>query len=146
MSNKEQTQIYRERRDRLLGQLTHGIAVIATSPMRARNRDSYYPYRFDSYFYYLTGFDEPEAVLVVVAENSQGKSEQILFCREKNLEREIWDGFRYGPDAAREQFKFDSAYPISELDEVMPKLLANQSTVYTMIGHDLAGYANNGVD
>lgn len=138
MSNKEQTQIYRERRDRLLGQLTHGIAVIATSPMRARNRDSYYPYRFDSYFYYLTGFDEPEAVLVVVAENSQGKSEQILFCREKNLEREIWDGFRYGPDAAREQFKFDSAYPISELDEVMPKLLANQSTVYTMIGHDLA--------
>lgn len=137
MTNKEQIQVYRERRDRLLGQLTHGIAVIATSPVRPRNRDSSYPYRFDSYFYYLTGFAEPEAVMVIVAENQQGNAEQILFCREKNLEREIWDGFRYGPDAARAQFKFDSAYPISQLDEMMPKLLANQSTVYTMIGQDV---------
>lgn len=138
MSNKEQMQVYRERRNRLLDQLTHGIAVIATAPMRPRNRDSYYPYRFDSYFYYLTGFEEPEAVLVVVAENQQGNAEQILFCRDKNLEREIWDGFRYGPDAACERFKFDSTYPISRLDEMMPKLLANQSTVYTMIGQDPA--------
>ena len=138
MTNKEQIQVHRERRDRLLGQLTHGIAVIATSPVRPRNRDSSYLYRFDSYFYYLTGFAEPEAVMVILAENQQGNAEQILFCREKNLEREIWDGFRYGPDAACAQFKFDSAYPISQLDEMMPKLLANQSTVYTMIGQDVA--------
>lgn len=138
MTNKEQIQVHRERRDRLLGQFTHGIAVIATSPVRPRNRDSSYPYRFDSYFYYLTGFAEPEAVMVILAENQQGNAEQILFCREKNLEREIWDGFRYGPDAACAQFKFDSAYPISQLDEMMPKLLANQSTIYTMIGQDVA--------
>lgn len=138
MNHKEPIQIYRKRRARLLNQLNQGIAVIATSPMRPRNRDSFYPYRFDSYFYYLTGFAEPEAVLVVVPENQEGKPEQILFCREKNLEREIWDGFRYGPDGAQEQFGFDRAYPISKLDEIMPKLLANQSTVYTLIGHDLS--------
>ena len=96
----DQIKTFRERRLRLLSQMQKGVAIIATSPLRLRNRDAFYPYRFDSYFYYLTGFYEPEAVLVVICENSQGNAEQILFCREKNEEREIWDGFRYGPDAA----------------------------------------------
>lgn len=110
-----------------------GVAVIPTAPERARNRDSHYPFRHDSYFYYLTGFPEPEAVLVLVA---GAQPQSILFCREKNLEREIWDGYRYGPDGAREAFGFDAAYPIANLDEMMPKLLANQANLYFDLGAD----------
>lgn len=131
-----QIKTFIDRRLRLLAQMQKGIAIIATSPLRLRNRDAFYPYRFDSYFYYLTGFHEPEAVLVIIAENSQGNTEQILFCREKDKEREIWDGFRYGPDAAREAYGFDAAYPITQLDEKIPKLLENQPAVYAMLGQD----------
>ena len=87
-----------DRRAALSARMTEGIAIIPTSPERLRNRDSDYLYRYDSYFYYLTGFGEPEAVLVIVA-GSEPKS--ILFCRDKNVERELWEGFRFGPDAAR---------------------------------------------
>ena len=129
---------FSDRRSRLLAQMQHGVAIMATSPPRPRNRDAFYPYRFDSYFYYLTGFHEPEAVLVLICGNPQGKTEQILFCREKDKEREIWDGFRYGPDAARVAFGFDAAYPIAQLDERIPQLLENQPAVYTLLGQDPA--------
>ena len=76
---------------------------VPTAPERVRNRDSHFPYRFDSYFYYLTGFGEPEAVLVIVAGEP---SRERLFCRERNPEREIWDGFRHGPERARDAFRF----------------------------------------
>ncbi len=92
-----------------------GVAILPTAPEVMRNRDADYPYRHDSYFYYLSGFTEPEAVLVLVA--GAEKRPAILFCREKNLEREIWDGYRHGPEAAREQFGFDAAFPIDALDE-----------------------------
>lgn len=115
-----------------------GIAVIPTAPERLRNRDAHYPYRFDSYFYYLTGFREPEAVLIVIAASDNNPAKQILFCREKDIEREIWDGYRYGPDAAREAFGFDEAYSINRLDELLPGLLADQSTIYTALGQDTA--------
>jgi len=111
-----------QRRERLASLMKQGVAVVRTSPERTRNRDSGYPYRFDSYFYYLSAFPEPEAVLVLVA---GAKPKSMLFCREKNPEREIWDGFRYGPDQAREIFGFDEAHPIAKLDELMPQLLAN---------------------
>src|SRR5881398_2653134 len=88
--------VFAERRARLAQRMGRGIAIIPTAPERARNRDSHYPYRFDSYFYYLTGFIEPESVLVLIA-GSEPRG--ILFCRDKDKEREIWDGFRYGPDA-----------------------------------------------
>ncbi|MEP7073924.1 MAG: aminopeptidase P N-terminal domain-containing protein, partial [Nitrosospira sp.] len=91
---------------------------------------------FDSYFYYLTGFGEPEAVLVIAAGADAGASKHILFCRDKDLEREIWDGFRYGPEAAREAFGFDETYPILKLDEMLPKLMAGQPAVYCALGHD----------
>lgn len=115
-----------------------GIAVIPTAPERLRNRDAHYPYRFDSYFYYLTGFREPEAVLVIVAATGKAPAKHILFCREKDQEREIWDGFRYGPEAAKEIFGFDEAYPVAKLDELLPKLLADQTAVYTALGLDPA--------
>jgi Xaa-Pro aminopeptidase len=110
-----------------------GVAVLPTAPERVRNRDAHYPYRFDSYFYYLTGFREPEAVLVVIA-GTEPKS--ILFCREKDPDKEIWDGFRYGPEAARTQFGFDEARAIGELDTDMPALLADQRAVYCHLGAD----------
>lgn len=124
---------YSERRRRLAEQMQAGVAVIPTAPERVRNRDSHYPYRFDSYFHYLTGFGEPEAVLVLVA---GPVPQSILFCREKNPEREVWDGFRHGPDAARETFGFDQAHPIDQLDEMMPKLLADQPSLYFHLGAD----------
>src|SRR3954468_9854085 len=88
-----------------------GIAIIPTAPERLRNRDSDYLYRFDSYFYYLSGFPEPEALLVLIAGD---EPRTVLFCRDKNAERELWEGFRFGPEAAREQFGFDEAYSFSE--------------------------------
>jgi len=129
------TKPFRKRRTRLARDLGEGIVAIATAPERTRNADSHYDYRWDSGFYYLTGFREPEAVLVVVLGE---KPRSILFCREKNVEREIWDGFRYGPDLAREAFGFDEAHPISDLDGRMAELLANQEILHTSVGSDPA--------
>lgn len=110
-----------------------GVAIIPTAPERFRNRDTTYAYRFDSYFYYLTAFREPEAVLVLVAGDAP---KSILFCRTKDMEREIWDGYRFGPDAAREAFGFDEARPIAELDEQLGTLLANQPAVFHSVGYE----------
>ncbi len=126
---------FKARRHKLIQTMCDGIAIIPTSPEVIRNRDSHFPYRFDSYFYYLSGFKEPEALLVLIA-GEENKS--ILFCRDKDIEREIWDGFRYGADAAKVAFGFDQAYSINQLDEVMPKLLANQSRLFYSIGADAA--------
>jgi Xaa-Pro aminopeptidase len=131
MKPADHLSLYAARRNRLAGLMGEGVAVIATAPERLRNRDSHYPYRFDSYFYYLTGFLEPEAALVLVA----GKSPRaLLFCRHRDAEREIWDGFRYGPEAARERFGFDEAHPIGELDQIAPKLLEDQPALYYPVG------------
>ncbi|MFC0254149.1 Xaa-Pro aminopeptidase [Massilia consociata] len=127
---------YLERRARLAAQMQPGaVAILATAPETLRNGDSDYPYRHDSYFYYLTGFTEPESVLVLVAAQGDTPVRSVLFCREKNLERETWDGFRYGPDAARTAFGVDEAYPIGELDAQMGKLLADAPALYYALGH-----------
>ena len=125
--------MYARRRAQLATLMEEGVAVIRTAPERARNRDSSYPFRFDSYFHYLTGFPEPEAVMVLCAGNT---AKSILFCREKDIEREIWDGFRYGPDKAREVFGFDETFPVARIDELLPQLLANQSAVFCDVGAD----------
>ncbi len=126
-------QVYAKRRAALLAQMQSGIAIVPTAPERVRNRDSEYLYRFDSYFYYLCGFQEPEAVLVLIA---GAAPQSVLFCREKNLERETWDGFRFGPEAAREAFGVDAAYPIGQLDEKLPTLMANQPALHYAPGMD----------
>ncbi|MCC2957985.1 aminopeptidase P N-terminal domain-containing protein [Massilia sp. IC2-477] len=128
-----------ERRARLAARMEPGaVAVLATAPETLRNGDSDYPYRHDSYFYYLSGFAEPESVLVLVAPLGEQPARSILFCREKNPEREIWDGYRYGPEAARLAFGFDEAYPIGELDAQMAKILANVPALYYALGHSAA--------
>ena len=130
------TNEFKNRRHKLMQAMGDGIAIIPTAPEAIRNRDNHYPYRFDSYFYYLTGFKEPESLLMLVAGNA-AKGEppkSILFCRNKDVEREIWDGFRFGADAARETFGFDEAYSINELDMVVLKLLANQPKLFFSLG------------
>ncbi|MEY4021854.1 MAG: X-Pro aminopeptidase, partial [Pseudomonadota bacterium] len=125
---------YAQRRARVLAKMREqggGVAIIPTAPEVMRNADADYPYRHDSYFYYLTGFTEPEATLVLIA----GATDQaILFCREKNEEREIWDGYRYGPAAAKEKFGFDAAYAIDTIDTELPKLMANVNALFYALG------------
>ena len=127
--------VHASRRARLTGMLGNAVAIVPTAPERIRNRDAHYPYRYDSYFYYLTGFREPEAVLVLAGGD---RPQSILFCREKNAEREIWDGFRFGPEAARAAFGFAAAYCIDELDARMPDLLADRPAVQVHLGGDAA--------
>ena len=120
------TAMYAKRRAQLAAQLGDGgVAIIPTAPERARNRDSDFPYRHDSYFYYLTGFTEPHAWLVLEA---SGRS--TLFCQPKDLEREIWDGYLLGPEAAVDALGVQAAYSVKELDAQLPKLLENQHTVW----------------
>jgi len=121
------------RRRRLLKTIGDGVAIIPTAPEVVRNRDAHYPYRFDSYFWYLSGFPEPEAVIVLVGGK---KPKSILFCRDKHEEREIWDGYRYGPKAAKSAFGFDAAYSIEQLDKKLPELLVDRDTLWHAVGHD----------
>jgi Xaa-Pro aminopeptidase len=124
---------YAERRHALQLRMREGVALIPTAPARLRNRDSDYLYRFDSYFYYLSGFPEPEAVLVLVA-GDQPKS--ILFCRKRDPARELWDGVRSGPEGAKAALGVDEAYAVETLDELMSKLLANQAVLHYAPGAD----------
>jgi Xaa-Pro aminopeptidase len=127
------TELYAGRRARLARDMQRGVAVLSTAPEQLRNRDAHYPFRFDSYFYYLSAFPEPQAVLVLLA---GATPRSILFCRDKDPEREVWDGFRYGPDGAREAFGFDEAHAISKLDEMMPTLLADQPAMFCDVGEN----------
>lgn len=126
-------QEHQARRNQLLSSMGSGIAIVPTAPEVARNRDSHYPYRFDSYFYYLTGFKEPEALLVLIAGDSP---KSILFCRDKDIDKEIWDGFRFGPEVAKTTFGFDETYSFSQLDALMPQFMSNQSQLFFSLGAD----------
>jgi Xaa-Pro aminopeptidase len=122
--------LYADRRARVAKQLgKDDIAIVPTAPERQRNRDSDFQFRHDSYFYYLTGFTEPNAWLVITGD---GKS--LLFCAPKDLEREIWDGYRLGPDAAPGMLGVDAAQSVNELDAQMPKLLENKGAVWFPFG------------
>ncbi len=124
------------RRRRDLMQLAEPDSVIIVPAGREllRNGDSAFAFRQDSDFLYLTGFNEPEAVLVLVPE--RGSGEQILFCRERDPERERWDGPRLGLDGARERLQMDDAFPIADLDEILPGLLEGRHHIYHSVGRD----------
>ncbi|HZH42970.1 MAG TPA: aminopeptidase P N-terminal domain-containing protein [Lysobacter sp.] len=110
------------------------ILVLPSAQQRIRSRDTHYPFRQDSDFWYLTGFPEPDAVLVLVPGRPHG--ETLLFCRERDPEREGWDGPRFGPEGAVETFGLDDAYPIADLDDILPGLLEGRSRVYYHFGRD----------
>jgi Xaa-Pro aminopeptidase len=125
--------LYAQRRARLAVQLgPDSVAIVPTAPERPRNRDSDFLFRFDSYFHYLSGFAEPNAWLLIT---SSGHT--TLFCQPKDLEREIWDGIRLGPEAAPAVLGVDAAFPVTELEQRLPRLLENQATVwYPFATHD----------
>ncbi len=124
--------VFEQRRLELLQHMKGGVAIIPTAPIRIRNRDVDYRYRPDSDFYYLTHFPEPEAVAVLVPGRPHG--EYILFCRERNPEKEIWDGPRAGLEGARSIYGAHDAFPIEDIDEILPGLLENREKVFYSIG------------
>lgn len=120
------SELYRARRKKLATLLgSNGVAIIPTADEQPRNRDSDFLFRHDSYFYYLTGFTEPNAVLVVFA-----NGDSTLFCQPKDLEREIWDGYRLGPDSAVPSLGITTAHSIRDIDTQMPIMLENASSLW----------------
>ena len=112
----------------------NSIAIVPAAPERQRSRDTDYHYRQDSDFLYLSGFEEPQAVLVLIPGREHG--EFVLFVRERNREREIWDGYRAGPEGACSEFEADDAFPIDDIDDILPGLLEGKQRVYYAMGKD----------
>ena len=111
----ESVEIFKKRRQKAIAKLGNKALIIAAHPELIRNDDVHFPYRQDSNLYYLSGFEEPESILMLLP----GKNPQeVLFVRRKNPERETWDGFRYGPADAQTQFKFDQVYQIDEFEDL----------------------------
>lgn len=125
--------LYKHRRSDVMQLMTDGVAIIPTAPERTRNRDVLYAYRPDSDFYYLTGFTEPEAVAVLIPGREQG--EFVMFCRQRDPERESWDGARAGLDGVCEQYGADDAFPIEDLGDILPAMLENRHKVFYNVGH-----------
>ncbi|MDJ0927548.1 MAG: aminopeptidase P N-terminal domain-containing protein [Gammaproteobacteria bacterium] len=109
-----------------------GVALLPAATPKIRNRDVQYYYRQDSDFFYLTGFTEPDALLVLAPGRAAG--EYLLFCRERDRERETWDGARAGPEGAVEDFAADDAFPISDVDDIVPGIIEQCDRVYYTIG------------
>ncbi|MGH1486760.1 MAG: Xaa-Pro aminopeptidase [Cellvibrionaceae bacterium] len=128
-------QEFARRRQALMSHMeADSIAILPSSSEKIRNRDADYPFRQDSDFYYLSGFPEPEAVLVLVPGRKHG--ETILFCRERDRTREIWDGYRAGPEGACDSYQADDAFPIADIDDILPGLLEGRERVYYSMGRD----------
>lgn len=121
--------VYLSRRARVAAALgANAIAIVPTAPVQPRNRDCDFDYRHDSYFYYLTGFNEPSAWLVLQTD-AAGALRTTLFCQPKDLEREIWDGYRLGPEAAINTLGVDAAHPIEALEAQVPAMMENTAAV-----------------
>jgi len=129
---KKRDEFARRRRQlmRIMGK--DAIAILPAAPVRVRNNDVEYHYRPDSDFYYLTGFAEPEAVAVLLPGRPQG--EYVLFVRDRDPAREAWDGVRAGPDGAVKHYAADDAFPVQDIDEILPGLLERCTRVYSTMG------------
>jgi len=110
------------------------VALLAAAPERLRSRDVNHAYRQDSDFHYLTGFNEPRALLALVPGREQG--ETVLFCQPKNAEKELWEGVLLGPDAAVAALAVDQAFPVDEIDRIVPELMAGRKEICFRIGTD----------
>lgn len=128
---------FARRRQTLMGMMEpNSIAIVPTASVKVRSRDTEYPYRPDSNFFYLTGFSEPEAVLVLLPGRSHG--EFVIFCRERNPEKEIWDGVRAGPEGVLASHGADDAFPVDDIDDILPGLIEGRDRVYYAMGKDPA--------
>lgn len=125
---------FKGRRQNLIDTIKEGsMAILPAAPEKIRNSDVHYPYHQDSYFYYLTGFPEPEALAVIVPHREQGQ--YLLFCREKNPEKETWDGSRAGLEGACDIYGADDAFPITDIDDIVPGLMESCSRIYYPMGY-----------
>lgn len=128
---------FAQRRTDLIKQMApNSVAILSAAPERLRNSNTEYAYRQDSYFWYLTGFPEPEAVAVLVADGGRGRF--ILFCRDRDKTMEIWNGVRAGQEGAKRDYGAEEAYSIQEIDERLPKLLENRGRIYANLGASAA--------
>jgi Xaa-Pro aminopeptidase len=126
---------FKKRRKQLMQQIGIGnIALIGSAAVRARNRDVNYPFRQDSDFYYLTGFNEPDSLAVFIPGRKQG--EYILFCREFDEKKALWEGAHAGLEGATKHYKADDSFPIDDLDDILPGMLEDKGKVYYPIGRD----------
>ncbi|MEM8593603.1 MAG: Xaa-Pro aminopeptidase [Pseudomonadota bacterium] len=139
---------FKQRRHALMGRMDgNSIAIIPSANEVMRNSDVDYPFRQDSDFYYLTGFDEPEAVLVLIPGSEV--AETLLFCRAKDQKMELWNGYRCGPDDAPTRYGVDDAFPIDDINEILPSLLEGRAKTYYAIGRNkildesIAGWVND---
>jgi Xaa-Pro aminopeptidase len=139
---------FKKRRKQLMQRIGQGnIALISSAPMRTRNRDVRYPFRQDSDFYYLTGFNEPDAVAVFIPGREKG--EYILFCQEFDEKRAIWEGAHAGLEGATKAYDADDAFPIDDLDDILPGMLENKTRVFYPMGrspdldHSLLDWINH---
>ena len=131
ITNKE----YSARRKELMSLMhSNSIAIISAAPEKVRSRDTHYPYKQNVNLSYLCGFPEPESVLVLIPGRSQG--EMVLFCRDKDPLRETWDGYREGPEGAVSNFGADDAFPIADIDDILPNLIEGKDRLYYAIGKD----------
>lgn len=126
---------YRQRRERLMESVGDGgIVILNAASEKIRSRDTHFAFRQDSDLLYLSGFPEPEAVLVLVPGRAHG--ETILFCRERDPVREGWDGPRFGPEGAVDAFGLDDAYPVADIDDILPGLIEGRERIYAHFGRD----------
>jgi len=131
ITNKE----YSARRKELMSLMhSNSIAIISAAPEKIRSRDTHYPYKQNVNLSYLCGFPETESVLVLIPGRAQG--EMVLFCRDKDLLRETWDGYREGPEGAVSNFGADDAFPIADIDDILPNLIEGKDRLYYAIGKD----------
>lgn len=131
-----ESQEYHQRQKELMAKIGNGTAVFRSAPMATMHNDVEYTYRQDSSFYYLTGFNEPEAVAVFAPHHEEHR--YILFVQPKDPEKETWTGYRCGVEGAKEIYGADEAYPINELDEKLPQYLVNADRIYYHLGSDRA--------
>ncbi len=125
---------YQQRRDRLMAKIGNGTAIFRSAPMAVMHNDVEYTYRQDSDFFYLTGFNEPQAVAVLAPHHAEHRF--VLFVQPKDREKEVWTGYLCGVDAAKEKYGADAAYPIAELDEKLPQYLEKSDRIYYHLGRD----------
>lgn len=127
---------YRQRREQLMAKIGTGTAIFRSAPMAVMHNDVEYAFRQDSDFFYLTGFNEPEAVAILAPHHPEHQF--VLFVQPKEREKEVWTGYRCGVENAKELFGADEAYPIAELDEKLPQYLEKAERIYYHLGRDRA--------
>ncbi len=127
---------YRQRREQLMSKIGNGTAIFRSAPMAVMHNDVEYAFRQDSDFFYLTGFNEPQAVALLAPHHSEHRF--VLFVQPKDREKEVWSGYRCGVEAAKQEYGADEAYPIAELDEKLPQYVEKADRIYYHIGRDRA--------